>query len=83
METTEFLPEFKEALEQEIATIKRGASSGAVPLASGKLISQKTSSYQYSFRVDTIINSPSGNPCELDLPRRRNIPATIVQIEHI
>ena len=75
------MEEFREALLDEIEVAKRNASSSALPLTNGKKIGSRGSGYQYSFQIDSILNSPDGAPGDLIVPGRAPLNATIVTIE--
>lgn len=79
----ELLEEFREALEDEIKAAKRKSSSSAVPLTNGKRIAINVGQYQYLFTIDSMLNAPEGSPCELIMPGKPPMQATIISVEDL
>ena len=79
----ELLEEFREALEDEIKAAKKISSSSDVPLANGKRIAINAGQYQYLFTIDSMLNAPEGSPCELIMPGKPPMQATIVSVEDL
>ncbi len=75
------LDEFRTALEEEIEAASRNSALSAIPLIDGKLIRKAAKSFQYAFKLETVLNTPGDTPGELVVPDRPRIPVTIVSIE--
>lgn len=75
------LDDFRTALEEEIDAASRNSSSSAIPLIDGKLVGKAAQSFQYAFKLETVLNTPGDTPGELVIPHRPRVPLTIVSIE--
>ena len=72
--------EFVQALEQEVAAVKRQSVAAAIPLYHGKRIGDEGTAYQYSFRLESVLSAPSDSPADLMLTDRQTTQATIISV---
>jgi hypothetical protein len=75
------LAEFRIALRAEIEAARRNAASTAVPLMSGRLIARVGGSFQYAFKVESLLELPADSPADLVVPGRERLEATLVSFE--
>jgi hypothetical protein len=75
------LEEFRSALLDEIEVSTRSNIGSPLSLSNGNQIGQQGNSYQYSFQIDTVLNTPDGTPCDLVIPGQNRLEATIVSKE--
>lgn len=75
------LEEFRTALQDEIEVAKRNASNSAIPLSNGHKVASQGIMHQYAFLIDSVLNTPDGAPCNLIVPKKAPLEATIVSVE--
>lgn len=76
------LEEFRDALRAEIEVARRNAVNTAVPLVSGRRIARVGGSFQYAFKVESLLELPDDSPADLVVPGMGGpIEATIVSVE--
>jgi len=75
------LDEFRTALQDEIEVAKRNASNSAIPLSNGHKVASQGSAHQYTFLIDSVLNTPDGAPGDLIVAGKAPLAATIVSIE--
>src|SRR2546426_11665701 len=76
------LAEFRDALRAEIEVARRNAVNTAVPLVSGRRIARVGGSFQYAFKVESLLELPDDSPADLVVPGKGGpIEATVVSVE--
>lgn len=76
------LAEFRDALRAEIEVARRNAVNTAVPLVSGRRIARVGGSFQYAFKVESLLELPDDSPADLVVPGKVGpIEATLVSVE--
>src|SRR5579859_5601728 len=79
---TGMLAEFRDALRAEIEVARRNAVNTAVPLVSGRRIARVGGSFQYTFKVESLLELPDDSPADLIVPGKGGpIEATLVSVE--
>lgn len=79
---TGMLAEFRDALRAEIEVARRNAVNTAVPLVSGRRIARVGGSFQYAFKVESLLDLPDDSPADLIVPGKGGpIEATLVSVE--
>ncbi|VVB96230.1 ATP-dependent RecD-like DNA helicase [uncultured archaeon] len=75
------LDDFRKALLDEIEVAKRNSTSGAIHLTNGHKVAQFGSAFQYSFLIDSVLNTPDGAPGDLRVPGKTPLEVTVVSTE--
>jgi len=79
---TGMLSEFRDALRAEIEVARHNAVNTAVPLVSGRRIARVGGSFQYAFKVESLLELPDDSPADLIVPGKGGpIEATVVSVE--